>query len=240
MITSRDIILFIEYICTCTTPAEDIVLLLFCLCARASISRAVLRGTRHYSSVIYLIRDKITSRVSLFAKRLKFLFLLALSFLFQKFYSQYAHEQSEKMRARVGVASQNEAICNTVVAGRPAGLASKIKMRLRSGERVLLRSGPNDPVNRGRDRLAGSLVLQIKRETGALTHASQESQGRVRRESPWGSCRATIDIPFIPMYRLTCRPSSSLFLRPRFDGRGSKQPELQLCREGGEGPLLTT
>jgi len=71
---------------------------------------------------------------------------------------------------------------------RPAGEA---KIRLRSGERVL-RSGRNDPVNRG-DRPPDR--CSANKKASALTHASQESQGRVwLRASPRGSCRATIDI----------------------------------------------
>lgn len=69
---------------------------------------------------------------------------------------------------------------------RPAG---EVKIRLRSGERVL-RSGRNDPVNRG-DRPPD--CCSANKKAGALTHASQESQGRVRLcASPrCCSCRAT-------------------------------------------------
>lgn len=67
----------------------------------------------------------------------------------------------------------------------------EVKIGLRFGERVL-RSGRNDPVNRGGrppDRCSAS------KKASAFTHASQESQGRVRLcASPRGSCRATIDI----------------------------------------------
>lgn len=70
--------------------------------------------------------------------------------------------------------------------------AAKLKIRLRSGERML-RSGRNDRLNRG-DRPPDR--CSANKKAGAFTHASQESQGRSLTVciSPRGSCRATIDI----------------------------------------------